>query len=138
MEMKLILLALGTIFLLSFVVAVAYVYAQPIEENWLNVPSHAVNGEIEIYVPIEDNPIPYLRTPISEAQPDLSAIDINFDLKNQSMKFEPNATFSFDSNDRLTWSGSVEVPINNQTFRKIFDLEAVVYNTKQDEYGKVY
>lgn len=118
---------------MSLIMPGMLVYVQP-AENWQNVPSHAVNGEIELDIPMMEDAIDYIPTPVSEAKPDLSAIEISFDIKNQSMTFEPNATFSIDLNERLILSGIVGISVNNQTFRKPFDLEHIIYDMKEDEF----
>ena len=76
-------------------------YAQPIEDNWNNIPSHAVNGEISIYASfIGDIPNPG----------GLSPLDVTFDIKNVTTIrmgiYENDTNFSFnpfEENASVLW-----------------------------------
>ena len=103
-------------------------YAQPIEDNWNNIPSHAVNGEISIYASfIGDIPNPG----------GLSPLDVTFDIKNVTTIrmgiYENDTNFSFnpfEENASVLWQDMFYIENNNQTVKKPFALELIINDVK--------
>ncbi|MGH9977075.1 MAG: hypothetical protein ACRD8Z_14745 [Nitrososphaeraceae archaeon] len=119
------------------------VYAQPIEENWQNVPSHAVNGEIELFAIVNTSGLDkelewYEAVPKGTSLPELYSI--SFDVKNvtgNEIKFENETSFYFNPEEGLLWEGMAQVTVDNQTFRKPYTLELFPSGEppKSDEFG---
>jgi hypothetical protein len=125
-------------------------YAQPIVESWNNIPSHGINGEIELLIRVEPEEIEegkkgsgyIIPTPakLGEPVPNLDTLRFGFDVKNvtDGLKFENDTSFYFNPQEGLLWKGVIKVTVDNQTFRKPFTLELLpndppIINT--DEYG---
>ncbi|MGH9986555.1 MAG: hypothetical protein ACRD8W_21645 [Nitrososphaeraceae archaeon] len=103
-------------------------YAQPIEDNWNNIPSHAVNGEISIHAFfIGDIPNPG----------GLNPLDVTFDIKNVTTIrmgiYENDTNFSFnpfEENASVLWQDMFYIENNNQTVKKPFALELIINYVK--------
>ena len=100
------------------------VHAQPLDDNWNNIPSHAVNGEISIYTSfMGDIPNPG----------GLNPLDATFDIKNvtyiRNGIYENDTNFSFNAfeeNASVLWQDMFYIENNNQTVRKPFALELII------------
>jgi hypothetical protein len=103
-------------------------YAQPIEDNWNNIPSHAVNGEISIHAFfMGDIPNPG----------GLNPLDVTFDIKNVTTIrmgiYENDTNFSFnpfEENASVLWQDMFYIENNNQTVKKPFALELIINDVK--------
>ena len=118
-------------------------YAQPIEESWLNVPSHAVNGEIELRIKINnfmsqiqgevaENTPWYKPFPVNKTiapSPNLTSQQISFDIQNVTggIKIVNTTSFTFSPDNGTAWYGEARVSVDNKTLDKIFSLELDPY-----------